>query len=93
MNLLQKVGSGMGCRDWYAVMHSFRLQRLLWICCPGHTGVSGNERAVRLASTADITSGLLLGRAEVLTGLRKFLNMDRPEHHSTDRLKGRRGEE
>ena len=61
--------------------------RLLWIYCPVHTGVSGNERADRLTSTADITSGLQLGRAEVLRGLRNFLNMDTPEHHCTDRLK------
>ena len=43
--------------------------------------------ADRLASTADITFGLQLGRAEVLRGLRNFLNMDRPEHHSIDRLR------
>ena len=55
----------------------------------GHAGVSRNERADRLASTADITSGLQLGRAEVLRGLRNFLNMDRPERHSIDRLKER----
>ena len=48
-----------------------------------------NERTDRLASTADITSGLQLGRAEVLRGLRNFLNMDRPEHHSIVRLKER----
>ena len=89
MNLLQKVESGMGCPDWHTAMHSLRLQRLLWIYCPGHVGVSGNERADRLASTADITSGLQLGRAEVLRGLRNFLNMDRPEHHSNDHLKER----
>ena len=89
MNLLQKVESGMGCPDWHTAMHSLRLQRLLWIYCPGHAGVNGNERADRLASTADITSGLQLGRAGVLRGLRNFLNMDRPEHHSTDRLKER----
>ena len=82
MNLLQKVESGMGCPDWHTAMHSLQLQRLLCIYCPGHTGVSGNERADRLASTADITSGLQLGRAEVLS-------MDKPEHHSIDRLKER----
>ena len=32
------------------------------------------------------------GRAEVLRGLRNFLNMDRPEHHSIDRPKERGGE-
>ena len=89
MNLLQKVESGMGCPDWHTAMHSLRLQRLLWIYCPGHAGVSGNERADRLASTADITSGLQLGRAEVLRGLRNFLRTDKPEHHSIDRLKER----
>ena len=68
---------------------SLRLQRLLWIYCPGHAGVSGNERADRLASTADITSGLQLGRAEVLRGLRNFLSTDKPEHHSIDRQKER----
>ena len=83
MNLLQKVESGMGCPDWHTAMHSLQLQRLLWIYCPGHAGVSGNERADRLASTANITPGLQLGRAEVLRVLRNFLNMDRPEHLST----------
>ena len=48
-----------------------------------------NEQTDRLASTAHITSGLQLGRAEVLRGLRNFLNMDRSEHYSTDRLKER----
>ena len=89
MNLLQKVESGMGCPDWHTAMRSLRLQRLLWIYCPGHAGVSGNEQADRLASTADITSGLQLGRAEVLRGLRNFLSTDKPEHHSIDRLKER----
>ena len=37
----------------------------------------------------DITSGLQLGRAEVLRGLRNFLSTDKPEHHSIDRLKER----
>ena len=68
---------------------SLPLQRLLWIYRPGHAGVSGTERADRLASTADITSGLQLGRAEVFRCLRIFLNMDRPKHHSIDRLKER----
>ena len=51
--------------------------------------VSGNKRADRLASTADITCGLQFGRAQVLRGLRNSLNIDRPEHHSTDHPKER----
>ena len=87
--ILQKVESGMGCPDRHTAMHSLRLQRLLWIYCPGHARVSRNEQADRLANTADTTSGLQFGRAEVLRGLRNFLNMDRPEHHSIDPLKER----
>ena len=34
-------------------------------------------------------SGLQLDRAEALKGLRNFLNMDRPDHHSIDYLKER----
>ena len=83
------LGDSEGLPRLAATTHSLRLQRLLWIYCPGHAGVSGNERADRLASTADITFGLQLGRAEVLRGLRNFLNMDWPEHHSIDRLKER----
>ena len=82
MNLLQNVKSETGCPEWHTAMGSLRLQSVLWIYCPRHAGVSGNERADRLASTVDITSGLQLG-------LRNFLNMDRPEDHSTDLLKER----
>ena len=89
MNLLQKVESGMGCPEWHTAIHSLRLQRLLRIYCIGHAGVSGNEQADRLASTADITSGLQPGKAEVLRGLRNCLNTDKPEHHSIDHLKER----
>ena len=91
MNLLQMVKSGMGCPNWYTAMHSLRLQRLLWIYWPQHAGVSGNWQADRLASTADITSALQVGREEVHRGLRNFLNRDRPEaeHHTPDCLKWR----
>ena len=88
-HLLQNMESGMGCPDWHIAMQSLWLQRLLWVYCPGHAGVSGNERADRMASTADITSGLQLGRAEVLRGLRNFLYMNRQEHHIINRLKER----
>ena len=73
-NLLQKVVAGMGCPNWHTAMNSLRLRRLLWIYCPGHAGVRGNERA------------------EVLRGLRNFLNVDRPEHHNNHCLMERRME-
>ena len=39
----------------------------------GHAGVKGNERADRLTGKAAFTSGLLLGRSEVLRSLRLTL--------------------
>ena len=87
-NLLQKAESGMGFPDWNRTMHSLWLQRLMWLYRSWQAGVSGNERA----GTADISSGPKLGRAVVLRSLRSFLYMDRPEHHSIDRLKERRVE-
>ena len=88
-NLLQKVEPGMGCPDWHMAMQCLRRQRCLWIYCPGHDRDCRNEWEDRLASTVDMTSGLQLGRAEVLKGLRNFLNMDRPDHNNIDCLKER----
>ena len=42
--------------------------------------------AERLASTAEITTGLQLGRAEVLRVFRHFLNKDRPVQYIIDLL-------
>ena len=42
------------------------LRRLLWVYCPGHAGVEGNDGADRLAGKKlSITDGLRLGRSEV----------------------------
>ena len=70
MSLLQKVKSGMGSPDRNVSMVDIHLQNLLWVYCPGHAGVKGNDRADRLAGKATPTSGLLLGRSEVLRSLR-----------------------
>ena len=49
------------------------LRKLMWVYCPRHAGVKGNDRADRLAGKAIITSGLRLGRYEVLRSLRHYL--------------------
>ena len=89
VNLLQKVQSGVVCSDWHTAMYNLRPHRLLWVYCPCHVGVSGKDPRDRPAGTADTTSGRQLGRTEIFRNLRNFLNMKRPEHHSTDRLKKR----
>ena len=55
---------------------------LLWVYCPGHAGVKGNDRT-------DGASGLLLGRSEVLRSLRHYLRAQSRGHHTTDHLEER----
>ena len=57
--------------------------------CHGHAGVKGNDLADRLAGKAAITSGLLLGRSEVLRSLRHYLRPQIQGHHTIDRLEER----
>ena len=50
---------------------------------------SGNDRVDRLAGKATLTSGLLLGRSEVLRSLRRYLRAQSQGHHTIDRLEER----
>ena len=54
--------SEMGSPDWNMSMVNIHLQRFLWIYCPGHAEVKGNDQANRLVGKATITSGLFCGR-------------------------------
>ena len=47
----------------------------------------------RVARRTDITSGLQLDRAEVLTGFWNFWKSDRSVHHTADRSKKNKGTE
>ena len=46
-------------------MFDIHLRNLLWMYCPGHAGVKGNDRADRVAGKATIISGLRMGSSEV----------------------------
>ena len=70
-------------------MVDIHLRKLQWVYCPGHAGVKGNVLADRLAGKAAFTSGLLLGRSEVLRSLRYYLRARRQAHHTIDRLEER----
>ena len=61
----------------------------IWMYCPGHAGVKGNDRADTMADKATITSGLLLGRSELLRSLRDSLWAQSQGHHTVDRLEER----
>ena len=86
MSLLQKVE--WGNPDKNVSMVNIHLRKLLWVYCPGHSGVTGNDRAHRLAGKATLTSGLLL-RSDVLRSLRHYLRAQSEGHHTIDRLEER----
>ena len=83
--------SGMRSPDWNVSMVDIHLQKLLWVYCP-HAELKGNDRADRLAGKATLTSGLLLGRYEVLRSLRHYLRAQSQGHYTIDRI-GERGVE
>ena len=79
----------MGSPEWNVLVVHIHLQKLLWLYCPGHAGVKGNDRADRLADKAAVTSGFFLGRSEVLRSLRHYLRTQSQGlgYHTIDRLK------
>ena len=58
-----------GKPDWNVSMVDIHFWKLLWVHCPGHAGVQGNDWADRLAGKATITSSLL----KCLMNLRHYL--------------------
>ena len=79
----------MGSPDCSVLMVNIHLRILLWVYCPGHARVKGNDRADRLAGKATLTSGLRLGRSEVLSSSRHYLRAQIQGHHTTNRLEER----
>ena len=70
-------------------MFDIHLRRILWVYCPGHAGVKGNDRADRLAGKATVTGGLRPGRSKVLRSLRHYLRAQDQGHHTIDRIEER----
>ena len=87
MSLLQKVKGGMGSPDWNVSVVDIHLRNSF-----GRTALDmpkGNDRAGRLAGKAALTSGMLLGRCEVLRSLRHYLWAQSQGHYTIDRLEER----
>ena len=70
-------------------MVDIHFRKLLWVYYPGHAEVKGNDRADRVAGKAILTSGLLLGRSEVLRSLRHHLRALSQGHHTINHLEER----
>ena len=65
------------------------LRKPLWVYCLGCTGVKGKGRADSLANKATITSGVRLGRSEVLRSFRHYLRAQTQGHHTIGCLEER----
>ena len=87
---LQKVKSGMESPVWNVSMVDIHLRKIVWVYCPAHAGVTGNDQTDRMIVKTNITSGLHLGRSEVLRSLRHHMWA---QNQSNDRSSGgeRRG--
>ena len=85
----EKLKSGIGSPDWNVSIVDIHLRKPLWVYCPGHAGVNGNERADRLAGKATVVSGLHIGRPEVLRSLRHYQRAQSQGHHTIDHLEER----
>ena len=81
--------SGMGSSDWNVSMVDIHLRKLLWVYCPGHSGMKGNDRSDRLAGKATLTSSLLLGRSATLRSLRHYMRVQSQGYHTIDHLEER----
>ena len=82
MSLLQKVKSEMGSPDWNVSMDDIHLWKLLWVYCPGHAGLKGNDQADRQAGKTTLTNGLLLGRSKMLRSLIHYLWVQSQGHYT-----------
>src|SRR5579871_4982563 len=67
--MLRKIKNGWLRHEWVELIDSSNLGRLLWIYCPGHVGVRGNERADSLASRAPIIGDITMDKSDVLRSL------------------------
>ena len=89
MSTLQKVKKELLYADWFKTLHESSLEKLTWVFSPGHSGVSGNERADSLAGAAVIDNNLTLDPPTVMQCVRQHLEDIRApsSSHTLSRLK------
>ena len=63
---LRKIQSNMLRSEWIEVINRSRLRSIVWIFCPGHAGVRGNEAADKLAAMAPVGDDIKPDRADII---------------------------
>ena len=90
LSTLEKVKIGLLYADWKeSIRSASNLARVVWIFCPGHAGVAGNERADKLAGEAVLGEAVPLDAATVIATLTEWYNNNRvvAPSHTLDVLK------
>ena len=63
---LRKIQSNMLRSEWIEAINKSRLRSIVWIFCPGHAGVRGNEAADKLAGEATVGDDIKPDRADLI---------------------------
>ena len=79
----------MGSPDWNLSLADIHLWKLLWVYCPGHAGVKGNDKADIVVGKATLANGLLLGKSQALRSLKHYMQAQSQGHHPIDHLQER----
>ena len=58
LSTLEKVRQGNLHADWVSLINQSSIQRIVWIYCPGHAGVKGNEVSDRLTGNVEINENV-----------------------------------
>ena len=66
MSTLEKIRKACLHAEWKRAIEQSKLTRVVWIFCPGHAGVRGNERADELAGQAALGDNPKIGQATVI---------------------------
>ena len=82
MSTLQKVKKKLLYADWISSIKGSQLQSIVWLFCPGHSGVKGNERADTLAGTAAIDNNFTLDPPTVIAHVKEHLCSNRESSSS-----------
>ena len=92
MSTLDKIHAGSLYGDWVkTIQDTNSIRRLQWIFCPGHAGVKGNERADKLAGSANIEGVLTLDSPTVIGLVRDHLASNRVEESFTKEMLTEKG--
>jgi ribonuclease HI len=88
---LRKIQRNMLRSEWIDAIKGSDVRSIVWIFCPGHAGVKGNEAADKLAGAATANESIQMDRADIIDKLSRKLkeedNRDMDDHYAVARMR------